>query len=130
MFRREGIPKVFPSRIGLRFSAFGDYAARNYFESIDRQQNHEFVRKVRSKFGSIAVTDAMEAAYFAVQLWAKAVKEADSDEVGLIRARLRNQSLEAAHGKMRIDAESQHTWKTARIGQINSDGRFEVIWES
>ena len=108
----------------------GDYAAWNYFQSIDRKQNRAFIGKIHAEYGPIAVTDPMEAAYCGVHLWAKAVTEAASDQVNLIRARLRNQTFDAPHGKVRIDAESQHTWKTARIGRINPAGQFDVVWQS
>ena len=108
----------------------GDYAAWNYFQTIESDQNKEFISKIHAELGPIAVTDPMEAAYFGVHLWANAVAEANTDDVNLIRARLRNQTFDAPHGKVRIDAESQHTWKTARIGRINLAGQFDVVWVS
>ena len=64
----------------------GDYAACNYFMSINRPQNHAFVRRFQAKFGPHRVTtDPMEAAYFGVHLWAKAVEAAGSTDVRAIR---------------------------------------------
>jgi len=49
----------------------GNYAAWNYFQSIDRPENHEFVDSFRSRYGPQRVTsDPMEAAYVGVKLWA------------------------------------------------------------
>jgi hypothetical protein len=55
------------------------------------------------------------------------VKLAGSDEVRSIRSALRNQSLEAPEGPIRIDAETQHTHKIARI---QPDGQFEIVWQT
>jgi ABC-type branched-subunit amino acid transport system substrate-binding protein len=43
----------------------GDYAAWNYFQSLDRPENRVFVEKFRSRYGRRRVTaDPMEAGYF------------------------------------------------------------------
>jgi len=53
----------------------GDYAAWNYFQTVDRPQNREFVRRFQARYGSQRVaSDPMEAAYFGVHLWAQAVR--------------------------------------------------------
>jgi urea transport system substrate-binding protein len=41
---------------------------------------------------------------------------------------MRNQRLRGPGGDVRIDAETQHTWKTPRIGRVREDGQFDVIW--
>ena len=109
----------------------GDYAAWNYFQSLDRPENRAFVEKVRSRYGRRRVTaDPMEAAYAGVHLWARAVEAAGDHAAQAIRQSLRNQSFEAPGGLVRIDPENQHTWKTMRLGQIVEGGQFEVVWSS
>jgi urea ABC transporter urea binding protein len=109
----------------------GDYAAWNYFYSIDRPQNTAFIERFQAAYGRERVTsDPMEAAYFGVHLWAQAVEEAGSDDVKAIRQALRHQEFDAPEGMVRIDPETQHTSKTFRIGRITSDGRFDVIYSS
>ena len=55
----------------------GDYAAWDYFQSIDRHENKEFIQRFRRKYGADRVTsDVIEAAYNSVWLWARAVYEA------------------------------------------------------
>ena len=47
----------------------GDYAAWNYFQSIDRHENRAFVRRFKAKYGADRVTsDVIEAAYNSVLL--------------------------------------------------------------
>jgi urea transport system substrate-binding protein len=109
----------------------GDYAAWNYFQSLDRPENHAFVEKFRSRYGRRRViADPMEAAYLGVHLWAQAAEAAGGDDVTAIRRALPNQSFDAPGGRVRIDSENQHTWKTMRLGRIIEGGQFEVVWSS
>jgi urea transport system substrate-binding protein len=109
----------------------GNYAAWNYFQSIDRAENHVFVRAFRARYGPQRVTsDPMEAAYVGVNLWAQAVTEAGCDDPALIRAALRHQTFNAPEGAVHIDSDNQHAWKTIRVGRIVEDGQFEVIYSS
>jgi urea transport system substrate-binding protein len=69
----------------------------------------------------------MVAAYVGVHLWAQAVEAADHDDVQVIRQALRNQSYHGPGGVVRIDPDTQHTWKAFRLGQISAGGQFDVI---
>jgi urea transport system substrate-binding protein len=109
----------------------GDYAAWNYFQSIDRPENRLFVEKFRHRYGRQRVTaDPMEAAYLGVHLWAQAVEEARTTNTPAIRQALRTQKFDAPGGPVRIDSENQHTWKTVRLGKIVEGGQFEIVWSS
>jgi urea transport system substrate-binding protein len=109
----------------------GDYAAWNYFQSIDRRENQIFLDSFRSRYGPQRVTsDPMEAAYVGVNLWAQAVTEGGSSKPADIRAALRHQSFNAPEGLVHIDPDNQHTWKTIRVGKVLEDGQFEVIYSS
>ncbi len=109
----------------------GDFAAWNYFQSIESPENEQFLAKFRARYGpQRVVTDPMEAAYFGVQLWGQAVAEAKSADPTEVRRAIRNQRLKAPQGDVRIDPSTQHTFKTPRIGQIRSDGRFEIVWSA
>ena len=109
----------------------GDYAARNYFQSVDTPENQAFVSGFKARYGQDYVTtDPMEAAYFGVMLWAKAVEEAGSPDFRDFRATIKGQSMAAPGGTVTIDPATQHTWKTVRIGRIRPDGNFEILWDS
>jgi ABC-type branched-subunit amino acid transport system substrate-binding protein len=115
-------------RIDIR-DAVGDYAAWTYFQTIDTPENHAFVAAFRKRFGQQRViSDPMETAYIGVKLWAKAVTDAKSVAPRDIRAAMRNQRFKGPGGEVRVDAESQHLWRTPRIGRVRSDGQFEVVW--
>jgi urea transport system substrate-binding protein len=107
----------------------GDYAAWNYFQSIDSPENKEFISNFQMKYGpQRLMTDPMEAAYFGVKLWASAVRDAETTNTSDIRRSMRNQRLRAPEGDVRIDAATQHTFKTPRIGRVQNDGQFEIVW--
>ncbi len=109
----------------------GDYAVWNYFQSIDRKENREFVGRYKARYGSTRVTDdPIVTAYFSVYLWAQAVEEGQSDSVSSIRERIKDQSYKAPGGIVYVDASTHHTWKPVRIGRIRSDGQFDIVWSS
>jgi len=133
----EKIPTVYFSVSEIELQSLsaaeivGDYASWNYFQSLDRPENHAFVKKFRSRYGrQRVVADPMEAGYFGVHLWAQAAQAVDPHDVGAIRRALPSQSFEAPGGRVRIDAENQHTWKTMRLGRIVEGGQFEIVWSS
>jgi urea transport system substrate-binding protein len=107
----------------------GDYAAWNYFQTLDTPENRKFVETFRARYGPQRVlTDPMEAAYIGVKLWAAAVREAASDDVARIRRAFANQQILAPEGKVTIDSATGHASKTPRIGQIDAAGQFKVVW--
>jgi len=107
----------------------GDYAAWNYFQSIDSPENEEFVKLFQSKYGPHHVlTDPMETAFSGVLLWAKAVTEAGSTNPQAIRRAIRGMRGSGPSGPLRIDAATQHAFKTPRIGKVRQDGQFEIVW--
>ena len=109
----------------------GDYVAFNYFQSLERPANQEFVQLFRSRYGVRRVTsDPMEAAYSGVHLWAQAAEQANSDDVGAIRHSLPNQHFSAPGGPIRVDPENHHTWKIMRLARIGDAGQFSIVWTS
>ncbi len=109
----------------------GDYAAWNYFQSIERPENQAFVRAFKARYGADRTTsDVIVAAYNSVRLWAQAVREAGTADVRQVRSLLRHQSLAAPEGIIAVDPESQHTWRPVFIGRIRADGQFDVVWSS
>lgn len=109
----------------------GDYAAWNYFQSIDTGVNEAFVKAFKARYGGNRVTDdPIEASYVGVHLWADAVKAAGTTDVAAIRRVVPDRSFRAPGGMVYVDGENRHTWKTVRIGRIRPDGQFEIVWTS
>ncbi len=109
----------------------GDYAAWNYFQSLDRPENQAFVRAFKAAYGADRTTsDVIVASYNSVRLWAQAVREAGTTDVRQVRGPLRHQSLAAPEGIIAVDPETQHCWRPVFIGRARADGQFDVVWSS
>jgi urea transport system substrate-binding protein len=109
----------------------GDYAAWNYFQTVDRPENRDFIQRFQAMYGTDRVTsDVIVSAYDSVYLWAQAVQEAGTDDVAEVLKAIRRQSLNAAEGIVSVDEETQHTWRPVYVGKIRSDGQFDVVWSS
>lgn len=106
----------------------GDYAAWTYFQSIDTPENRDFVTRFQAKYPLRSITDPMEAAYVGVKLWAAAVEAAGSFEPDKMRRSLLNLRLDAPSGPTRVDPDTQHLYKTPRIGQMRGTKQFQIVW--
>ncbi len=109
----------------------GNYACWNYFQSIKTDINKKFVEGLKKMHGNERViSDPMEAAYIGVNLWAKSVVSADTDNVRLVRQYLKRQSFNAPEGVVHFNPENNHLVKNVRIGRIRDDGQFDIVWRS
>jgi len=108
----------------------GHYAAWSYFQSLPNPQNKAFVAAYQKRFGSQPMSDPMEAAWVGVHLWANAVRDANTSDPNVIRSTVLHQSLVAPEGIVSIDQSNHNLWKTSRIGRINRQRQFDMIWSS
>lgn len=109
----------------------GDYAAWNYFQSLDSPSNQAFVQAFKERYGRERTTSAVtESSYNAIRLWAQAVREAGTADVTQVRSSLRSQSMLAPEGVIAIDRRTNHAWLPVRIGRIRADGQFDIVWDS
>ena len=107
----------------------GQYAAWSYFQSSNRPESREFVRKFRARFGeNRLVGDAMVAAYNSVKFWAQAAREVGVSDVSAVITNLTRQSMDAPDGIVTIDAESHAVWRPFHLGRLRADGQFEIVW--
>lgn len=106
----------------------GDYAAWNYFQSVDRLENRRFVERFQARFGKLRVTsDPMEAAYTGVHLWAESARAAGSTHPSDVLPAIKGRTFNAPEGAIRIDPVTQHMHKHFRLGRIKTDGQFEIV---
>jgi urea transport system substrate-binding protein len=106
----------------------GDYVASTYFQSVTTSENAEFVDRFHKKHPQRSITDPMETAYLGVKLWARAVNDAQSLDPKKVRRAMLNQRLQGPGGEVRIDPETQYSFRTPRIAEIQTDGQFKVVW--
>ncbi|GLX06299.1 urea ABC transporter substrate-binding protein [Microbispora sp. NBRC 16548] len=109
----------------------GHLVAWNYYQTTDTPANEKFVAAFKAKYGADKVTsDPMEAGYNAVYLWAEAVKKAGTTDVEAVKKAAGGVSLDRPEGKVTIDGDNQHVYKTARIGVVQPDGQIKEVWNS
>jgi urea transport system substrate-binding protein len=107
------------------------YAAWNYFQTVDTPENQEFVNAFKAKYGEDRVTnDPMEAAYIGVYLWKQAVEEAGTaDDLEAVRKAAYGQKFAAPEGIVTMNS-NHHLSKVVRIGKVGEDGLFEIVNET
>lgn len=109
----------------------GDYAAWSYFQSIPSYMNRLFIENYKAKYGRDKVTsNSIDSGYISVMLWAKSVKEMKTVDTHTIRKSICNQFIYGTSGRVAVDPESNHVAKNLRIGKINKDLQFDIIWSS
>ncbi|WP_413745035.1 urea ABC transporter substrate-binding protein [Synechococcus sp. MIT S9451] len=114
------------SVIGSEFLE-GHYGAWNYMMSIDTPASKKFVADFKARYGADRmVADPQESAYNMVHLWKAAVEKANSFDDDKVREALIGIEFDAPQGPVKV-MPNHHLSQTVRIGQISSDGQFEII---
>ncbi len=109
----------------------GDYVTASYFQSIERDANIVFVSNFKKKYGAnTVISEAMEAGYVGINLWAQAVEAADSPDPRLVRKKIFNQVFNAPGGITYVNNNSNDLWKMVYVGRLRSDGQFSIVWNS
>ena len=111
--------------------AEGSLAAAPYFETVKTACNQAFVSRFKRRFGDEESTNmCLEAAYFQVQLFAKALADADHMDTDLLRSLVLGSECEAPQGTIKINETCNHTDLFTRVGRVDRTGRFQIVQES
>jgi urea transport system substrate-binding protein len=109
----------------------GQYAAWNYFQSVDTPENAAFIKAFKDEYGQDRPTsDPMEAAYTSLYLYKGMVEKAKSFCVDAVNAASDGVSFDAPEGKVTVNGGNHHIAKTGLIGQINPKNQFDIVWTS
>jgi urea ABC transporter urea binding protein len=109
----------------------GHFAARCYFQGLDREVNQHWVSRFRAEFGYDRVlSDSMEPGYALVHLWANAVRKCGALDAKSVRQALAEVEFDGPAGSLKIDPRTQHCAKRFRIGKVGQDRSFQIIHES
>jgi branched-chain amino acid transport system substrate-binding protein len=112
-------------------AACGHITAATYFESVNTADNAAFVARYKSRFGDDERTNlCVEAAYFQVHVFAKALAEVNTMDPDVMRPVVLGSELDAPQGHIVIDTDSSHTTLWTRVGRVNALGEFDLISES
>ncbi len=110
----------------------GHMAAWNYFQSVESDKNEEFVTQWKSfiKDDARVTNDPMEATYIGFNMWTQAVSKAGTTDVDAVEKAMIGVSVDNLSGGVAVMNKNHHISKPVLIGEIQSDGQFEVVWET
>lgn len=118
------------SAIGLE-NVKGQLTAWNYYQTLDSSENQKFVKNFKAKYGASKPTsDPMESAYTSLYLWKAMVEKAKSFDVDKVKAAADGVTFNAPEGKVTVDGENHHIYKTSYIGRIEDDLLIHTVWQS
>ncbi|OUC11579.1 MAG: urea ABC transporter substrate-binding protein [Alkalinema sp. CACIAM 70d] len=125
-----GITEEEVQAIGVEYLK-GHYAVWNYFQTVNTPSNKKFVSAFKNKYGSDrVVNDPMEAAYIAVYLWKQAVEKAGTvDDLEKVKKAAYGQTFDAPEGIVTLET-NHHLSKFVRIGEVQDNGLFKIIYET
>ena len=108
----------------------GQYAAWNYFQSVESPENTTFIEAFQAKYGDRPTSDPMEAAYTSLYIYKNMVEKAESFCVDAVNASSDGVTFAAPEGLVTVNGDNHHIAKTGLIGQINADNQFDIVWSS
>lgn len=116
----------------------GHLAAWNYFQSLDTPENRRFVKhfKMYCRENTLSAStrrvtdDPIEAAYFGVYVWKAACEKIGAFDIEKVVPAILGLEFDAPGGKKKMHPKNHHTYKPSYIGEIRSDGQFDIIWMS
>jgi branched-chain amino acid transport system substrate-binding protein len=112
-------------------AARGHITAAPYFQSVASAGNAAFVERYKKRFGADEPTNmCVEAAYFQVHVFARALALCNSMEVDVLRPLVLGSDFEAPQGRIVIERDNNHTDLWTRIGRADDVGQFEIMRES
>lgn len=109
----------------------GFYSSMKYFQSLENDNNAEFVKAFKARWGEDSVIgDVTQAAYLGPWLWKAAVEKAgsfDVDEIAEASAEI--ELTTAPEGYVKVH-DNHHLWSKLRVGEWQEDGQAKVVYES
>ena len=109
----------------------GQLTAWNYYQTLDSKENKKFVKDFKARYGKDRPTsDPMESAYTSVYLWKAMVEKAKSFAVDDVKKAADGITFDAPEGKVTVDGENHHIYKTSYIGKIGGDSLIHTVWKS
>jgi branched-chain amino acid transport system substrate-binding protein len=109
----------------------GHITAASYFQGIGGERNLSFVKRYKKRYGGDQDTNmCLEAAYFQVHIFAKALERTNTMDTEILRPSILGSEIEAPQGKVSVNPSCGHTDLWTRIGRANQFGEFDLVYES
>lgn len=119
--------------------SIGHYAVWSYFQSLRSNVNKAFVNEYKNyytfdKYDGEAslnvVNDPMESSYIGFNLWARAVSELDElNDLEKLKEHMTENPYDAPEGEVILNY-SNHLSKYVRVGMVNKDKMFDVVYNT
>jgi ABC-type branched-subunit amino acid transport system substrate-binding protein len=109
----------------------GHITAASYFQGIEGEANDSFVTRFKTRFGGDVSTNmCVEASYFQLHLFAKALEQANTLDTEILRAMVMGTTFDAPQGAVAVNPNTGHADLWTRIGRANHQGQFDIISQS
>ena len=110
----------------------GHLAAWNYFMSAESDVNDAFIEDWLKfiKDEKRVTNDPMEAHVIGFDMWVKAVEKAGTTEVDMVREAMYGITVPNLTGGTAVMNTNHHLTKPVLIGEIQSDGQFDIVWST
>ena len=109
----------------------GHLTAAPYFEGIGGAQGQAFVNRYKKAYGESERTNmCVEAAYFQVKLFAKALEKVNTLDPDVLRPVVLGTMVDAPQGPVSINPSCGHANVWSRVGRCGGNGTFSVVYES
>jgi len=110
----------------------GHLAAWNYFQSVDTDENYDFIDAWHAFTGDDArvTNDPMEAHYIGFNMWVKAVEKAGTTDPDAVIDALIGVAVPNLSGGYSAMMPNHHITKPVLIGEIQDDGQFDIVYET
>ena len=110
----------------------GHLAAWNYFMSLDADINYDFIDGWLDFIGDEdrVTNDPMEAHYIGFKMWTEAVEKAGTTDSDAVQEAIIGVTAPNLSGGEATMLANHHITKPVLIGEIQSDGQFEIVWET
>ena len=110
----------------------GHLAAWNYFMSAESDVNDAFIEDWLKfiKDDKRVTNDPMEAHVIGFEMWIKAVEKAGTTDVDSVREAMYGITVPNLTGGTAVMNTNHHLTKPVLIGEIQSDGQFDIVWST
>ena len=110
----------------------GHLAAWNYFMSAESDVNDAFIEDWLKfiKDEKRVTNDPMEAHVIGFDMWVKAVEKVGTTEVDKVREAMYGITVPNLTGGTAVMNTNHHLTKPVLIGEIQSDGQFDIVWST
>jgi urea transport system substrate-binding protein len=108
----------------------GHLAAWNYFMSVEEDANFDFIDQWHAFIGNEerVTNDPMEAHYIGFNMWVKAVEKAGTTDPAAVQDAIIGVAVPNLSGGISTMMPNHHITKPVLIGEIQSDGQFQIVW--